>query len=412
MIEQHLLGNLHNQLLQIAQVAGAADHGSRLQILEHEVAERKLLADVVAQFDQQRLRILRDKADAQFLGRRAHTLLRRLQQERHLRIIFFNQFAEVDSRIQLFARRRIVLVNNETDVGNHPQQVVLVFFIQFDRLRVVRRQQDLRPGALAQLLLLLVERLLREFAALLQHQLVDRRQVGRIVLHRVFDQQDRLHADLQDVVVGVHPVFDQLDDRQDQVGIAVPIERVIDGRRVLVLDPHPDIARKIGQQHDRNVRLLFADQLRQVENVDLADIEHTDYQIESRIVAQQFERFDRRTDAPERRRIAQVQVDVLVADLHIDPAVLFKRERIVTASDQQYLADAPPHQVAVVDRRVGRDPADGILCHNLIRIVRNKLTHFLELFLPLHKLSNNPMANYTLEEVTSRRAAREFLDLP
>ena len=46
------------------------------------------------------------------------------------------------------------------------------------------------------------------------------------------------------------------------------------------------------------------------------------------------------------------------------------------------------------------------------RFASDKLTDFPRLFLPLRKLSRNLMAAYTLEEVTSRRATREFLDLP
>ncbi|MFR4236555.1 MAG: hypothetical protein ACLT1W_10035 [Alistipes onderdonkii] len=90
-----------------------------------------------------------------------------------------------------------------------------------------------------------------------------------------------------------------------------------------------------------------------MENVDVADVEHADGQIERVVFAQQLQRFVRRADAFERGRVAQVQVDVFVVDLYVDASVLFEGEGVVTAADEQHSADAFLHQVAVVDRNDG-----------------------------------------------------------
>ena len=349
-VQQNVFGYFHDQMLHVAQVFRASDHLARSEVLEHEVAESELLADVVAQFEQQRLRVFGDEAYAQTLGRRAHALLRGLKQERHLRVVGLDQPAQIDAGVELLARRGIALMDDEADVRNDAQQMLLVFLVQPDGLGIVRGQQDFGPRALAQHLLLLVERLFEKLLALLEHEFVDRGQIGRVVFDRVLDQQDRLHAGAQNVAVGVHAVFDQLDDRQDQVGVAVPVENVVDAGGVLPLEPPVQVARAVEQQHDGDVGPQLLDLFRRVEHVQLADVEHADHQIEVGIVPQHFERFDRRADPPERGRVAQVQLDILAVDLHVDAAVFLERISVVAAADEQYAPDASLHQGAVVDR--------------------------------------------------------------
>ena len=281
-----------------------------------------------------------------------------------MRIVALDQPAQVDPRIEFLAVRRIVLVQHEPHIGDYAQQVTLVTLVNHHRLFVIGRQQDFGTPALAQHLLLLVERLFEKLSALLQHQLINCGQVGRVITDRIFDQQDRLHAHPENIVVGVHPVLDQLDDRQDQVGVAVPAEDIVNRRTVFALYAAVNILRQVGQQHERNFGMQRLELFREVEYVEIPDIEHTDNQVKIIFTLQQLQRLGRTAHPRERRRVAQVQLHILVVELHLQAPVLFEGIGIIAAADQQNPADAPAHQVTVVGfGEPARAGWNRFLCH-------------------------------------------------
>ena len=71
--------------------------------------------------------------------------------------------------------------------------------------------------------------------ALSQNITVQIRQHRRIESDRVFHEQNHLHARLLNIVLQIHAVFYQLDDREYQVGIAKPAEHVVEDTHILVL---------------------------------------------------------------------------------------------------------------------------------------------------------------------------------
>ena len=123
-------------------------------------------------------------------------------------------------------------MHNETDVGDYPEQVLAVLGVQFHGLVIVGRQQNLGTRTLPELELLLVQGLFQKLRTLLEHQFVERGQIGGIIPYRVLHQQYGLHSGGKDVGIGVHPVLKQLDYGEDKVGVAVPGKDIVDGRAV------------------------------------------------------------------------------------------------------------------------------------------------------------------------------------
>ncbi len=171
-------------------------------------------------------------------------------------------------------------MQDESYIGDDAQQIVFVTVVEFGSFVVAGRQQDFRAGALAQHLLLLVERIFQEFGILQQQQFVKFGQVGGVEADRILDQQDGLHTAVQDVFLGVHLVLDQLDDGDDELRIAVPREDVVQSRTVLLFDAAVDVFRKRGQQRNRNLRETLLDRLGEGEDVGFADVVHRQDEVE------------------------------------------------------------------------------------------------------------------------------------
>ena len=235
----------------------------------------------------------------------------------------------------------------EPHVGNHAQHVLLVTVVKLHSLLVVGGGQDLGACAFAQDLLLFVEGVLQEFGVLQQDQLVEFGQVGRVEADRVLDQQNGLHAALDDILLGVHLVLDQLDDRHDQVGVAVPAEDVVESRTVLLLDAAVDVLREGGEQRHGNLRMALLDDLGEREDVQFPHVVHRQDEVERIVASEQVQRLARRADARERRRVRHVQVEVLLIDLRLDMSVFFENVPVVAAADQQDFVDAVFHEAVL-----------------------------------------------------------------
>ena len=65
-----------------------------------------------------------------------------------------------------------------------------------------------------------VEGLSREVLRLRQYVIIKVREHGRVEADVVLDQQNHLHTSFVDVVLDVHLVLNELDDGENQVGIA------------------------------------------------------------------------------------------------------------------------------------------------------------------------------------------------
>ena len=346
MVFEYGVGDRGDQLLHLLQVFGPADDGACPGVLEYEVAEGELPGDVVAHLREEGLRVLGDEAGAQRLGRFAVFGLGGLQQHGHERIVLFDPPAEFDAGVGLLVGGAVAPVADDPHVGDHPQQIVPVLFVEPEGFVVAGGEQDLRAGPLAQHLLLFVEGVLQKPGVLEQEQLVELGQVGRVEADRILDQQNGLHAPFENVLVGVHLVLHEFDDGRDELRVAVPAEYGVEPRAVLLLDAAVDVLREAGQQRHGNLGPPFADDPPEPEHVGFAHVVHGQDEVEPGLPLQPFERLAGRAYPREGGRVRHVQIEVLPVDLLLDVSVLLEDVAVVAAADEQDLVYAALHQGA------------------------------------------------------------------
>ena len=82
-----------------------------------------------------------------------------------------------------------------------------------------------------------------------------------------FHQKNHLNASLLDVVLQVHAVFYQLDDGEDEVGVAQPTEYVIENRQVFVFHALGNTMREGRKYHAMDIGKLVLDGARHGERI-------------------------------------------------------------------------------------------------------------------------------------------------
>ena len=81
-------------------------------------------------------------------------------------------------------------------------------------------------------------------------------------------------------MVEVHLVFNQLDDGQEQVGVAEPAEHIFEDGQVLVLHSLGDTVGERRQHHDRYLGILGLDVAGDVKHIIVVGAWHADDKIE------------------------------------------------------------------------------------------------------------------------------------
>ena len=100
--------------------------------------------------------------------------------------------------------------------------------IDLHRLLIRTCQHYFRTSAHTERTLVCIQGFGREFLTLLQHELIQIRQNGRIETNAIFHQKNQLHTDLLYIVFQIHLVLYQLNDRHQQVGITQPAEHIFE----------------------------------------------------------------------------------------------------------------------------------------------------------------------------------------
>ena len=101
----------------------------------------------------------------------------------------------------------------ERHVGYHAEHVVAVFFVKGNCFLIVAGEHHLWAAAHTQHALMVVERFRGKFTTLCQQETINMWEHRRVESYRVLDDHYHLHAHVGNVV-GVHLVFEQLDDGQ------------------------------------------------------------------------------------------------------------------------------------------------------------------------------------------------------
>ena len=344
-VERDALGRHDPELvLQAPQIRGHADLPA-VGHPKHEVAEPEGVRHEPPELLQQHGRVLQEEGRSHLLGELLVGRVARLQHHRDIRLRLPHGPGEVHAGVR---GERAAL--RELDVRDDAEDVVLVRREVAPGLLVRPAQQDLRPGFDPHQLLRQVHPLRQQPVGLVHHLGVDDRQERRVVPDAVLDDDDRLHPEAAGVVGEVQPIFDVLDDRQQDAHVALPQEGPSEVRGVMAgheLGQRPVVVR---QQHHRHREPGLLDPPRQRQGRHVAHLQRRDDQIEATRARGQGQRFFARGDLGEAGRVVQVELQVLAQDQLVQLAVLGEDERVVSAGDQQDVVDPMGHQILEVRR--------------------------------------------------------------
>ena len=346
-VQQDVVRNLPYAVFKLLQIGRTAVFDA-VPVPEDEIPEGKFLLHVFRQLEHQGLGIFSEKTHSELLGNIGNAFLRRLEQDRHIRVILLDHLHKVYPGIRLLSLRRVVAVQHEAHIRNHSQDICLVFLIIILGILIICCKQYLRPGAFPRLALLVIQRLFQELCALQQHHPVKFRQICGIVAHRVLHQQDGLHADFQDVHICIDLILEKLDYRYDKVSVPMPAECHVHGRCVLHGEPAVDFLREMRQQHERYVPSHGLQMVSKSEDILVTHIVHAYHHVYSRIHVNGFPRLGRACHPHELRRVGQVQLDILPVYLAVYLSVLLEYECVIIAAYHQYLPDSEFDQRLIV----------------------------------------------------------------
>ena len=237
-------------------------------------------------------------------------------------------------------------MEHEAHIRDDSQDIGLVLVVKGNGIVIAACHQDFRSGPLSEHLLLLVQGVAKGVHVLLEHQLVEQRQISRIVADGILYQKNGTHSLFEAVVLRIHLVLDELDDGQDQVGAVVPAEGVIDTRTILFEQLLVDFLGKGGQDHHRCIRTLFLYDVGKVKNL-VTTVVHQDEEIVI-FLLNHLHRLGNGLGTVERRRIGKAQFRIFAIHLLLNVTVLFENETVVIVTNQENPADSPGHKGIVL----------------------------------------------------------------
>ena len=189
-----------------------------------------------------------------------------------------------------------------------------------------------------------VEGFLGETFALHEQEVVEVGQNGTVEAYGVFHKQNHLHPTLPDVVLKIHLVFDELDDGENEVGIAQPTEHVVEDGEVFILHTAGDAVGKRREHHAVNVGEVGLNGAGHGERIVVGIAGHTDHQVH----IGGFKHLGRLLGCRhlgERGRIAQAEFGVFVVYFFLHASVVFEHESVVGIGHDEHVVDAASHQV-------------------------------------------------------------------
>ena len=307
-----------------------------------------MLLDEPAQVDVHLLRVLVDKAEPLSLGFLLVRYLGALQDERHVLVTAADLTQQFQTGLGVtllhMTEPSLMSMHREAGVADDTQHIVVVPLIPLHRLLIVGGQHHLGAAALTLGGGMGIERLGREILRLRQNVVVEIGQHRGVEADVVLDEQNHLHTGLMDVVLNVHAVLQQLDDGEDEVGVAQPAEHVVEDAHVLVLDALGDAVREGGQHHAGHLRGHLLHVTGHGEGIVIGITRHADDEVDVGGLQHLVGLLGRR-HLSERGRIAHAQLAVLVEQFLVNAPVILQHEGIIRVSHYQHMEDAPRHQI-------------------------------------------------------------------
>ena len=347
--QERLARHCEDLILQIAQIAYPHNFLMGVGVAENKVAEAEIHSQNIAEILLHLLGVLVDEMITALPRLPAVLLLRAVKYQGNIRVAFpygVKQF-ETGFLVFLLIFRVCPLdeVHRKLAVADYSERAVAKTLEYVPRLLVVARQNNLWAPPHSQSLKARVKRLRGKFQTLLEHKFIQRRQNGRIEAYVVFNQQNHLHT-LADIVFHVHAILNQLDNRNQQVGVSQPAEHVFKNSEINVLHSGRNAVAERREHHHRNVFVLLLDTLCRIKHVVCLVCRlrrHADYQIYPAALEMSLGLLAC-ADLNKARRKAQAQSGVLLKDFLVNATVVFKHESVIRICNNQHIANTPPHQ--------------------------------------------------------------------
>ena len=187
----------------------------------------------------------------------------------------------MDDAQKLQTRLRVLhATERKAHVADDAQHVVGILIVKRQRLLIVACEHHLWTSAHTQRGGMTVERLRGEALALCEDVVVEIGKNRTVEADAVLHEQYHLHATLQYVVLEVHLVLYELDDGENEVGVAEPAEHIVEDAEVLVLHALRYAVRERREHHVVHIRKSRLDVPRHRERVVVGIARHTDNEID------------------------------------------------------------------------------------------------------------------------------------
>ena len=145
-------------------------------------------------------------------------------------------------------------------------------------------------------------------------------------------------------MVEVHLIFDELDDRHDEVGVAQPAKHIVEAAHVLILHSPGDAVGERRQHHAGNLGEAQLDGARHGEGIVVGIAGHTDHQVDVGRLQHVLGLLNGR-HLGEGGGIAQPELYVFVIDFFLNAAIVLEHKGVVGIGNDENIVDAAPHQI-------------------------------------------------------------------
>ena len=348
MIQHRLTGDLKDIVLQFLQTGYTGHLLLGHWIAEDKVAKTHVFFDKVMEVDIQFRRVLIDEMETLCLGLCTVDGFRRVKNQWHILITSTNLTEEFQTcfRIAFLYMRETPenILHRESGIRDDTQCILVILLIDLHGLLVVRGEHHLRTSTLTLGCRVRIKGLCGESLRLGEDVIIKVRQYRGIETDIILDEQNHLHTRLLDVVLDVHLIFKQFDDRHDQVGVAKPAEDIVEHRHILVLYALGDTVREGRKYHARNGRMCCLYLTCHSKRIVIRITRHTDHEVDicglQHLIGLLCGRHLRKGG-----RVTHTELHILVEDFLIHTAIVLKHKCIVGVSHNEHIEDASRHQV-------------------------------------------------------------------
>ena len=327
--------------MQLFQVPHTGNLLSRFGITKNKISETKIIRNNTAQIHIHFLGILINKTGTIFGSIRRIFRFGRLDNKGHERIFFSYGSTKFNTCQPILLS---TLYTGKPYIGNHPKYIVFILFVQSNSFLIRTCQYYFRTSTHTQGALMSIQGLSRKLLALLQNELIQVGQHRRVKTDAVFHQQNKLYSYFCHIVLQIHLVFYQLNDRYQQIGIAQPAEHIVKCAQIFIGNTCCNTMTERSKNDNRNVLIQTLDMTPDIKTIIISRTRHANNKVKCHICEQGQGLFFCR-NLRKAGRITKRQGSIFVKNFFINTPVIFKHKSVIRIGYQQDIENTPRHQI-------------------------------------------------------------------